>query len=40
LKSATDEYLSDWEREAILARRDAIIAILEKNGPGAIFTRQ
>ena len=40
LKSATDDYLSEWEREAILARRDAIIAILEKNGPGAIFTRQ
>jgi hypothetical protein len=40
LKSATNDFLTDWEREAILARRDAIVAILEKNGPGALFTRQ
>jgi hypothetical protein len=40
LKAAMDEFLSEWERDAILARRDAIIAILEKNGPGALFTRQ
>ena len=37
---AMEEFLSQWERDAILARRDAIVAILEKNGPGALFTRQ
>jgi len=40
LKAATDDFLSEWERDAILARRDAIVAILEKNGPSALFTRQ
>jgi hypothetical protein len=40
LKVAMGDYLSEWEREAILARRDAIVAILEKSGPAALFTRQ
>ena len=40
LKASTNDFLSEWERAAILARRDAIVAILEKNGPGALFTRQ
>ena len=40
LKDSMNEFLSEWERDAILARRDAIVAILEKNGPGALFTRQ
>jgi hypothetical protein len=34
------KYLTEWERNAILARRDQIIAILEKRGEGAFFTRQ
>lgn len=40
LKAAMGDFLSDWERDAILARRDAILAILEKGGPAALFTRQ
>jgi hypothetical protein len=40
LEAAMGDYLSEWEREAILARRDAIVAILEKSGPAALFTRQ
>ena len=40
LKASMNDFLSEWERAAILARRDAIVAILEKNGPGALFTRQ
>jgi hypothetical protein len=40
LKDSMSDFLSEWERDAILARRDAIVAILEKNGPGALFTRQ
>ena len=40
LKDSMSDFLSEWERDAILARRDAIVAILDKNGPGALFTRQ
>jgi hypothetical protein len=40
LETRTGDYLSEWERSAILARRDAIVAILEKTGPAALFTRQ
>jgi hypothetical protein len=33
------DFLSEWERNALLARRDEIVAILDKNGPTALFTR-
>jgi hypothetical protein len=39
LKESMGDFLSEWERNALLARRDEIIAILDKNGPTALFTR-
>jgi hypothetical protein len=40
LKRDVGNYLTDWELEALLARRDAIVALLEKRGPSALFDRQ
>jgi hypothetical protein len=40
LEREVGKYLSGWEREALLARRDAIVAIIEKGGPGAVFDRK
>ena len=39
LEREVGKYLTEWERDARLARRDAIVAILEKGGPGAVFDR-
>jgi hypothetical protein len=39
LKKALRDYLSDIEIKGILARRDAIVRILETLGPSAIFER-
>ena len=40
LEREVGRYLTNWEREALLARRDAIVAIIEKGGPGAVFDRK
>ena len=40
LKSQLREYLQDWEIDALLKRRDAIVELIEKGGPGALFDRQ
>ena len=40
LEREVGRYLTGWEREALLARRDAIVAIIEKGGPGAVFERK
>ncbi|HSC28472.1 MAG TPA: hypothetical protein VLD67_14435 [Vicinamibacterales bacterium] len=40
LKREMEDYLNQWEREAILARRDLIVEIIEKRGPGALFDRR
>ena len=40
LEREVGDYLTNWERDAILQRRDAIVEIIEKGGPGALFDRQ
>jgi hypothetical protein len=40
LEREVGRYLTGWEREAVLARRDAIVAIIEQGGPGAVFDRK
>jgi hypothetical protein len=40
LEREVGRYLTNWERDALLARRDAIVAILEKGGEGALFDRR
>lgn len=40
LEREVGKYLTGWEREALLARRDAIVAIIEKGGPGMLFDRK
>ena len=39
LKKAVGPHLDDWQIRAVLARRDAIVARLEKFGPSALFDR-
>ena len=39
LKAATDKYLSSFEIDALLKRRDAIVKRLEMLGPAALFDR-
>jgi hypothetical protein len=39
LKRELDDYLMDWEIDAVLKRRDAIVAHFEKLGPGVLFDR-
>ena len=39
LKKAVGTHLDDWQVRAVLARRDAIVARLEKMGPAALFDR-
>lgn len=39
LKKAVGAHLDDWQIRAVLARRDAIVARLEKFGPSALFDR-
>ena len=39
LKKAVGTHLDDWQIRAVLARRDAIVARLEKFGPSALFDR-
>lgn len=40
LERELGRYLTGWERDAILARRDAIVKIIESAGPGAVFERR
>jgi len=40
LERELGRYLTGWERDAILDRRDAIVKILEERGAGALFDRQ
>jgi hypothetical protein len=40
LEREMGKYLSEYEREALLARRDAIVAIIEQGGEGALFDRR
>lgn len=40
LEREIGRYLTRWEIDAILARRDAIVKILEARGPGALFDRE
>jgi hypothetical protein len=39
LKRELNEYLSDWDIDALLARRDLIVAHFEQRGPGVLFDR-
>ena len=40
LKRELGAYLGDWDIDALLARRDRIVAYFEKRGPGVLFDRQ
>lgn len=40
LKAELGEYLSDWELDGVLARRDLIVTLLENRGPAALFDRR
>ena len=39
LKRELGDYLADWDIDALLARRDQIVAYFERAGEGAIFER-
>jgi len=39
LKAATGEHLQTWEIDALLKRRDAIVALLDQRGAAALFDR-
>ena len=39
VKEATDKYLSQYEIDAVMKRRDAIVARVEMLGPAAVFDR-
>jgi hypothetical protein len=40
LKRELGDFLTDWEIDGLLARRDAIVGIIGKKGAAAIFDRQ
>ena len=40
LKREIGEFVSDYQISGLLARRDAIVSLLEKAGPSALFDRQ
>jgi hypothetical protein len=39
LKRAIGDFITDWQINGLLARRDKIVAIVEKAGPTAVFDR-
>ena len=39
LERELGEYLTKWERDSLLARRDAIVKLIGDAGPGALFVR-
>ena len=40
LSKQLSDFLTDYQIRGLLARRDAIVALLEKNGPAAVFDRR
>jgi hypothetical protein len=40
LKQEVGAYLQKWDMESLLKRRDAIVAIIEKEGPAGLFDRK
>jgi hypothetical protein len=40
LKDAVGKYLTNWERDALLSRRDEIVKLIEKGGDSALFDRK
>lgn len=40
LKAELGKYLTDWELDGLIARRDLIVAALENGGPAALFDRR
>lgn len=40
LKREIGQYLTDWDIDALLARRDLIVAYFDRAGEGALFDRQ
>src|SRR5262249_20227427 len=40
LKAQIGEFVTDYQINGLLARRDKIVEILEKGGPAALFTRK
>jgi hypothetical protein len=40
LKQEVSPYLQKWDMESLLKRRDAIVAIIEKEGPAGLFDRK
>jgi len=39
LKRSIGEYVTDYQINGLLARRDKIVAIIEQGGPAALFDR-
>jgi hypothetical protein len=40
LKESVGRYLTNWERDALLSRRDEIVKLIEKSGDTALFDRK
>ena len=40
LQEAVGRYLTNWERDALLSRRDEIVNMIEKSGDSALFVRK
>ena len=40
LQDSVGKYLTNWERDALLSRRDEIVKLLEKSGDSALFDRK
>jgi hypothetical protein len=40
LQDSVGKYLTNWERDALLSRRDEIVKVLEKSGDSALFDRK
>jgi hypothetical protein len=40
LKDSVGKYLTNWERDALLSRRDEIVKLIEKSGDSALFDRK
>jgi hypothetical protein len=40
LQDSVGKYLTNWEREALLSRRDEIVKLIEKSGDTALFERK
>ena len=40
LQDSIGKYLTNWERDALLSRRDEIVKLIEKSGDSALFDRK